>query len=96
MAEIVTEPRPVTGYSESQLEGMNLKYSRLKPIQPGDVCCNCGLDCDGPGFSSPPTSTASRVRGHPLCARPTCYYAKRAEFAGQRNDCKCGARHNPI
>lgn len=98
MAEIITGPlAPPSGitYSDRQLETMQLRYSRFKPIEPGDVCCNCGLDCDGPGFSSPPF-TAFRVRAHPLCARGTCYEARRAEFAGLRNSCKCAARHNGI
>ena len=93
-AEVVTELRPM-GYSERQIQGMTLKYSYLKPIEPGDLCCHCQQDCDGPGFSVA-GFTAYRVRGHPFCARPLCYEAHLDEFTGKRRDCRCGQRKGNI
>lgn len=97
MAEIVTDPLPNpvgVGYTEYQLESMKSPTSRLTPIQPGDLCCHCGLDCDGAGFSTVGTFKAYRIRGHPICARPECYDAHMDEFVGRRNSCRCGARQN--
>ena len=95
MAEIVNDPPRASGYSASQIAGMALRYSRLQPIQPGDLCCHCRQDCDGEGFSYA-QFTAARVRGHPICARATCYDARMDEFTGRRRSCQCGARRNTI
>ena len=93
MAEVVTNPLPARGvlYSDKQLAQMNHPLSRLKPIEEGDRCCNCGGDCDGDGFANG-TFQAARVNGHPICARGNCYAAKLAEFAGHRDGCRCGAK----
>jgi hypothetical protein len=94
MAEIVTEPLPAPRgifYADDSLKTMQHRYSRLKPIEPGDVCCNCGLDCDGPGFSIS-IFKAYRVQGHPICARFKCHDAKMDEFVGKRIGCGCGRR----
>ena len=94
MAEIVTNPLPPPNgitYSEKQLATFARKFSKLKAIQPGDVCCSCGLDCDGEGFH-PDRWIALRVNGHPLCGRPKCYDAAWDEFMGKRTSCSCGRR----
>lgn len=92
-AEVVTEPPRPAGifYTEFELGAMVHKYSRLKPIEPGDLCCNCRLDCDGEGFSQA-NFKAYRIQGHPLCARGKCYDHHIAEFCGRRQDCGCGRR----
>ena len=94
-AEVVTAPPRKTGYSEGQLANMAQKWSRLKPIEPGDLCCHCRQDCDGEGFSVA-QFTAARVRGHPMCARPACYDARMDEFVGRRSGCGCGTRRNTL
>jgi hypothetical protein len=76
-------------YTPQQLEGMSHPHSRLAPIQPGDVCCACGGDCDGEGFAWA-NFTAHRVNRHPICARPKCIDAQHQEFAGFRSGCRCG------
>lgn len=73
-------------YSEKALESMAHRFSRLKPIELGDACCNCGQDCDGDGFVVGPFH-ARRVNGHPLCAR--CYSAQIEEYIGRRSGCRC-------
>jgi hypothetical protein len=78
-------------YSEKNLDNMSHRLSRLKPVEPGDVCCNCGGDCDGPGFSIQGFH-AFRINGHPLCARNCCYGAHLAEFTGRRDGCRCGVK----
>ena len=78
-------------YSEKQIVNLARKYSRLTPIEPGDVCCNCGEDCDGDGFAWG-SFTAYRVNGHPLCSRPKCKQAQWDEYLGRRNGCRCGRR----
>jgi hypothetical protein len=97
MAEVRDGPLPAGKilYSEKQLQSYAGRYSRLKPIQPGDLCCHCGLDCDGDGFARY-TWTAARVYGHPICARGSCYGAKWDEFNGQRSECNCGIRKNRV
>lgn len=91
MAEIVTNPLPSRGilYSEKALANMSHPLSRLKPVEPGDRCCNCGEDCDMEGFAQG-YFHAVRVNGHPFCARGRCYGAHLAEFTGQRSGCRCG------
>lgn len=94
MAEVVTGPLPRPPgiyYTDKQLGDMSQRYSRLKPVEPGDVCCNCGGDCDGDGFAWQ-NFTARRVNGHPLCARVKCLAAQMNEFSGQRSGCGCGLR----
>lgn len=94
MAEVVTNPLPPpTGiyYSEAELRAMDYPLSRLKPVEPGDLCCHCGGDCDQRGFANGHFK-ALRIRGHPLCARSTCYTAKWDEFNGRREGCRCGRR----
>lgn len=76
-------------YSEKSLASMSSRYSRLKPIEPGDTCCNCGADCDGDGFAIG-NFHAVRVNGHPFCARAQCYAAQINEFTGRRDGCRCG------
>jgi hypothetical protein len=76
-------------YSDHQLASYDHHHSRLKPIQPGDLCCNCGGDCDGDGFGWL-NFVAVRVNGHPLCSRPKCLDAQMAEFTGHRGPCRCG------
>jgi hypothetical protein len=78
-------------YSEKQTASMAQRFSRLKPVEPGDVCCHCRQDCDGEGFSIA-NATAYRINGHPLCARPKCYDARMSEFSGQRGSCSCGGK----
>lgn len=93
-AEIVTETLtnpPGIAYSEFELLTMEHRNSRLKPIEPGDLCCNCLLDCDSEGFSVAQFK-AYRINGHPLCARGKCYDQHMHEFCGRRQDCKCGRR----
>ena len=81
-------------YDDKRMEAMSHPYSRLKPIEPGDTCCNCGQDCDGEGFSGSGGFIARRVNGHPLCARSRCYSAQLTEYASQRNGCRCQKRNN--
>jgi hypothetical protein len=93
-AEIVSEPLanpPGIWYSNFEIASMMHRYSRLKPIEPGDLCCNCRKDCDREGFSVAEFK-AYRINGHPLCARGTCYDTHIAEFCGRRQDCGCGRR----
>lgn len=78
-------------YSEKKLDSMSSPYSRLKPIEPGDICCNCGRDCDGEGFVMGHFH-AVRVNGHPFCARGRCYAAQIDEFIGRRDGCHCGLK----
>jgi len=78
-------------YSEKRLDSMSGPYSRLKPIEPGDTCCNCGRDCDGEGFVMG-NFHAVRVNGHPFCARGRCYAAQIDEFIGRRDGCHCGLK----
>lgn len=92
--EIVTKPLPNPpgiSYTDDQLRVMQLHHSRLKPIEPGDLCCHCGKDCDGEGFSIG-TFRAYRINGHPLCGRTSCYDAHREEFVYRRQECRCGRR----
>lgn len=91
MAEIVTNPLPIRGisYSDRQLYSFDHPLSRLKPVEPGDACCNCGLDCDGDGFAWG-TFIAKRINRHPICARPKCYDAQLDEYFGRRSGCRCG------
>lgn len=97
-AEIVTGPLTATGagicYSEAQLASWASRYSRMKPIEPGDTCCNCGLPCDDvAGFSDGISRAyAVRINGHPICARGKCYWAHLDEFSGKRHGCRCGRR----
>jgi hypothetical protein len=91
MANALPAPSGIC-YTARQLETMKLQYSRFKPIEPGDLCCNCRQDCDGEGFSSSPNFTAYRVNGHPICARGKCYDARIDEFSGRRVGCGCGRR----
>jgi hypothetical protein len=95
MAEVKDGPLPARTilYTEKQLANFEGRFSRLKPIEPGDRCCNCGLDCDGEGFSIS-GFTAVRVYGHPLCARTACYWVVWDEFNGKRAGCSCGKRSN--
>ena len=81
----------LVSYGAAQLEHMEHPLSRLKPIEPGDTCCNCGQDCDGEGFASG-HFLAHRVNGHPFCARPGCYGPKLNEWEGMREGCRCGLR----
>jgi len=76
-------------YSEKQLANYSHRLSRLKPVEPGDMCCSCGDDCDGPGFAVGEFH-ALRINGHPICARGSCYGAQIAEFSGRRDGCRCG------
>jgi len=94
MAEVVTSPlRPRTiSYTEKQLASFAHKFSRLKPIEAGDLCCNCGLDCDGEGFANFATFMAYRINGHPICSRPKCTDAAWDEYHGRRSGCGCGLR----
>jgi len=78
-------------YSEKQAASMALRFSRLKPVEPGDLCCNCRLDCDEEGFANG-TAHAYRINGHPFCARAGCYDARMDEFSGQRGGCACGLK----
>ena len=53
-AEIVTGPLPNPQgifYTDKQLASMGHRLSRLKPVELGDRCCNCGGDCDADGFA---------------------------------------------
>lgn len=76
-------------YTQKQLEIMSLQYSRLKPVEPGDTCCNCGRDCDQEGFAVAGFH-AYRINGHPICGRGgTCYSAAWAEYNGRRSGCRC-------
>jgi hypothetical protein len=77
-------------YAEKHLASMSHKLSKLKPVEPGDTCCNCGGDCDGEGFAIGDFH-ALRINGHPICARASCYGAHLSEFAGRRDGCRCGA-----
>jgi hypothetical protein len=95
MAEVRTDSLPPGGilYSARQLESYAHPLSRLKAVEPGDLCCSCGRDCDGVGFANSSTSAvAVRIHGHPLCARASCYLARWDEFRGGRNGCGCGIR----
>jgi len=89
----MAEVQDVTGivYEEKTLANMTGPYSRLKPVEPGDTCCNCGGDCDGDGFVVG-KFRAVRVNGHPLCARGRCYAAQINEFIGRRAGCRCGLK----
>ena len=91
MAEVVSNPLPYSGimYSEKSLESMTSPYSKLKHVEPGDTCCNCGGDCDGDGFAIA-EFRANRINGHPFCARGACYSARISEFIGGRDGCRCG------
>jgi hypothetical protein len=83
-------------YPDRVLDSMESRYSVLQPIQPGDVCCSCGRDCDGEGFAhtlGTALSYAYRVFGHPICGRLSCYQARWDEFKNQRSGCGCGLRH---
>lgn len=93
MAEVVTNPLPIRGilYTERTMENMRHPHSRLKPVEAGDICCNCGGDCDGDGFAWH-NFTARRVDGHAICSRPKCLDAQMQEFLGRRSGCRCGAR----
>lgn len=94
-AEVVTGPLPNPAgihYTDWQLRSYAHRYSRLKPIEPGDLCCHCGLDCDGAGFAPAAIGCAVRVNGHPLCGRGSCYWSHLDEFSGKRTDCRCGRR----
>jgi hypothetical protein len=88
----LSEDQPQTGivYSEKSLAAMSHRLSRLKPVEPGDVCCNCGGDCDDHGFAVG-NFHAVRVNGHPICARGKCYDAQMKEYTGGRDGCRCGA-----
>jgi hypothetical protein len=85
---LLPAPRPGICYTGKQLTTMGSKFSRLKPVEPGDLCCHCGADCDGEGFASG-LQTAARINGHPICARPSCYIARLSEYGGHRHACKC-------
>jgi hypothetical protein len=76
------------GYSEKQQAAMAHRFSRLKPVEAEDICCHCRKSCEE-GFAID-NMTAYRINGHPLCARPGCYYARLAEFFGHRHLCSCG------
>lgn len=91
MAEVVTSPLRVKGifYPEATLNNYAHRLSRLKPVEAGDRCCNCGGDCDEEGFAWE-SFTAKRINGHPLCSRPKCLDAQLDEFAGKRSGCRCG------
>jgi hypothetical protein len=78
-------------YTEKQTASMAGRYSRLKPVEPGDRCCHCQLDCDEEGFASG-NANAYRINGHPMCSRSTCYFARMSEFAGRRDGCSCGRK----
>jgi hypothetical protein len=78
-------------YTDDEMLAMQSRYTMLKPIEPGDRCCHCGKDCDDEGFSSG-VFRAYRFRGHPLCARTSCYFVRFDELVGKRHDCKCGTR----
>lgn len=78
-------------YTEKSLADMSRRYSRLKPIEPEDTCCNCGGNCDGEGFAIG-NFHAVRVNGHPFCARGRCYAAQISEFVGRRDGCRCGLK----
>jgi hypothetical protein len=93
MAEIITDPLPPRGilYSQKSLDDMAHPHSRLKPVEPGDRCCNCGGDCDGEGFAWI-NFVAKRVNGHPICTRPKCLDAQMQEFLGRRSGCRCGQK----
>jgi hypothetical protein len=93
MDEEKQDPAPAEKilYSEKQLKNFEGRYSLLKPIQPGDLCCNCGRDCDGEGFALM-NWRAYRVRSHPICARGSCTGARWDEFNGRRSACRCGVR----
>jgi hypothetical protein len=84
----VDQPTIRIAYTEKQMVAMQHPYSRLRPIEEGDSCCNCGLDCDDAGFVIG-NVTAHRVNGHPLCARLKCQDAQLDEFAGRRSGCRC-------
>ena len=90
MPEVVANPTGIT-YDEKTLATMNGPYSKLKPIEPGDTCCNCGDDCDGEGFVVG-KFRAMRVNGHPFCSRGGCYPAQIEEFVGRRSGCRCGLK----
>jgi hypothetical protein len=79
-------------YSAEKLASYAHPYSQLQAVEPGDVCCNCGRDCDGEGFAQGHYH-AVRVHGHPFCARGGCYYAKITEYAGSRSGCRCGLKN---
>lgn len=94
MAEIILNPLPRPAgisYSERQLASFAHPHSRLKAVEPGDTCCNCGHDCDGDGFAWN-TFTAKRINGHPICSRPKCIDAQMDEYQGRRDACLCGRR----
>lgn len=97
MAEIITKiathVSPSIAYSEGTIQRWSHRLSRLKPVEPGDVCCNCGGDCDGVGFAWE-NFTAKRVNGHPLCSRPKCLDAQMDEFWGKRSGCSCGKKNS--
>ena len=78
-------------YSEKSLADMASHYSKLKPVEPGDTCCNCGGDCDGEGFAIGEFH-AARINGHPFCARGACYASRIQEFTGRRDGCRCGLK----
>jgi len=86
------QPVEELAYTEKQLASMANRFSRLKPVEPGDLCCNCGESCEGEGFAQV-NANAYRINGHPLCARAGCYYARFQEFGGGRNGCRCGPKH---
>lgn len=67
---------------------MSVSYDPIQPVEPGDICCNCGLPAEDDCFK------ARRVRGHPLCGRPKCYDEQWSEWAGRRKACKC-AKQEP-
>lgn len=95
MAEVITNPLPRPAgifYSEKELRNMEGSLSRLKPIEPGDLCCHCCQPCDDEHGFSNVNWKAFRIRGHPICARGSCYGAKWDEFNGRRDGCRCGRR----
>lgn len=93
MAEVVTSLPRAQGiyYPDTILKAYSHPLSRLKAVEVGDVCCNCGGDCDQEGFAWK-NFTAKRINGHPLCSRPKCLDAQLDEFWNKRNGCGCGRR----
>jgi hypothetical protein len=87
------EPKaPPSVYTDKQLRAMEHKYSRLKPVEPGDLCCNCGGDCwDSEGLTRG-IFHAYRINGHPICVRDKCYAVQMQEYGGTRSGCRCGLR----
>lgn len=82
---VLREGRMAIEYPEKRLAGMQHRFSRLRPVEVGDVCSSCGQDCDGEGFVSTHEGSrhyAVRVWDKPFCARGKCYYALWKAFSG--------------